>query len=91
MTDCERVFQVVNDKCVAAAALEILELIDDRMGKSSLILTSQHPVSEWHDRIGEPTVADALLDRIVHSAHRIEIKGESLRKRRGMQNTKKVA
>ena len=75
----------------AASAREILELIDDRMGKSSLILTSQHPVSEWHDRIGEPTVADALLDRIVHSAHRIEIKGESLRKRRGMQNTKKVA
>ena len=75
----------------AASAREILELIDDRMGKSSLILTSQHPVSEWHDRIGEPTVADALLDRIVHSAHRIEIKGESLRKRRGMQNTHKVA
>ena len=75
----------------AVSAREILELIDDRMGKSSLILTSQHPVSEWHDRIGEPTVADALLDRIVHSAHRIEIKGESLRKRRGMQNTKKVA
>ena len=56
-----------------------------------LILTSQHPVSEWHDRIGEPTVADALLDRIVHSAHRIEIKGESLRKRRGMRNAQAVA
>lgn len=75
----------------AASAREILELVDDRTGKSSLILTSQHPVSEWHDRIGEPTVADALLDRIVHSAHRIEIKGESLRKRRGVRSAQEIA
>lgn len=70
----------------ASSAREILELVDDRTGKNSLILTSQHPVAEWHDRIGEPTVADALLDRIVHSAHRIDIQGESLRKRRGIRN-----
>lgn len=70
------------------SAREILELVDDRSGKNSLILTSQHPVTEWYDRIGEPTVADALLDRIVHSAHRIEIKGESIRKSRGISNTR---
>ena len=71
----------------AGSAREILELVDDRAGRNSLILTSQHPVSVWHDRIGEPTVADAMLDRIVHSAHRVEIRGESIRKRRGMQNS----
>ena len=75
----------------AISAREILELVDDRVGKSSLILTSQHPIFEWHDRIGEPTVADALLDRIVHSAHRIEIQGESIRKRRGIRNAHTVA
>jgi DNA replication protein DnaC len=68
----------------ATSAREVLELVDDRMGKNSFILTSQHPVDTWHDRIGEPTVADALLDRIVHSSHRIDIKGESIRKRRGI-------
>ena len=67
-----------------ASAREVLEVVDDRTGTSSLILASQHPVDVWHDRIGEPTVADALLDRIVHSAHRIEIRGESLRKRRSI-------
>ncbi len=72
----------------AASAREILELVDDRSGKNSLILTSQHTVDGWHDRIGEPTVADAILDRIVHSAHRIEIKGDSIRKQRGI-NTEK--
>lgn len=72
----------------AASAREILELIDDRTGKNSLILTSQYPVETWHDRIGEPTVADAILDRIIHSAHRIEIKGEeSMRKQKGLNNS----
>lgn len=70
-----------------ASAREILELIDDRTGKNSLILTSQYPVETWHDRIGEPTVADAILDRIIHSAHRIEIKGESIRKQKGLNNS----
>jgi DNA replication protein DnaC len=74
----------------AVSAREILELVDDRAGKNSLILTSQHPVTEWHDRIGEPTVADALLDRIVHSAHRIEIQGESIRKRRGIRSAQVI-
>ena len=72
----------------AVSAREILELVDDRTGRNSLILASQHPVEGWHDRIGEPTVADAILDRIVHSGHRIEIRGESIRKRRGIGGLK---
>jgi DNA replication protein DnaC len=59
-----------------------MELVEDRHGKSALIITSQVPVSKWHDIIGEQTIADALLDRIVHNAHRLELKGESLRKKR---------
>jgi DNA replication protein DnaC len=59
----------------------LMEIIEDRHGKSSLIITSQVPVSKWHDVIGEKTVADAILDRIVHQAHRLDLKGESLRKK----------
>lgn len=61
---------------------DLLELIDDRHGSRSTIVTSQLPVEHWHDVIGEPTLADAILDRIVHSAYRITLKGESMRKRR---------
>lgn len=60
----------------------LMELIEDRHGKGALIITSQLPVNKWHDLIGEQTIADAILDRIVHSAHRLELKGESLRKRK---------
>jgi DNA replication protein DnaC len=60
----------------------LMEIIEDRHGKSSTIITSQVPVSMWHEVIGEQTIADAILDRIVHDAHRIEMKGESLRKKR---------
>ena len=63
-----------------------MEIIEDRHGKTSLIITSQVPVSKWHEIIGEKTIADAILDRIVHDAHRIELKGESLRRKR--ENTK---
>jgi len=57
-----------------------LELMEDRHGLKSTFITSQYPVSKWHDRIGEPTIADAILDRIVHNAHKIPLKGESMRK-----------
>jgi DNA replication protein DnaC len=60
----------------------LMEIIEDRHGKSSLIITSQLPVSKWHEVIGEKTIADAILDRIVHNAHRIELRGESMRKKR---------
>ncbi len=59
----------------------LMEIIEDRHGKGASIITSQLPVNKWYEVIGEQTVADAILDRIVHSAHRIEIKGESLRKK----------
>lgn len=58
----------------------LMEIIEDRHQRSSIIITSQIPVAEWHEMIGEPTIADAILDRLVHSSHRIELDGESLRK-----------
>jgi len=58
----------------------LMEIMEDRHGKHSTIITSQLPVRQWHDVIGEKTIADAVLDRIVHNAHRIELAGESLRK-----------
>lgn len=61
---------------------DLLEVLEDRTGCRSTIITSQLPVSQWHKVIGEPTIADAILDRIVHSAHRITLKGESMRKHR---------
>ena len=56
------------------------EICEDRYQRRSTILTSQLPVSKWHERIGDPTVADGILDRLVHNAHRIEMRGESMRK-----------
>ena len=64
----------------------LMEIIEDRHGKSSTIITSQVPVSKWHEIIGEQTIADAILDRIVHDAHRIEMKGDSLRKKKHVKN-----
>ena len=61
--------------------LMLLEIIEDRHGKKSTIITSQIPVSEWHEAINEPTIADAICDRLVHSAHRLQFDGESLRKK----------
>lgn len=60
----------------------LLEIIEDRHQKSSTIIASQVPVAKWHEIIGESTVADAILDRLVHTAHRLELSGESMRKRR---------
>lgn len=59
----------------------LMEIIEDRHGKRSTIITSQVPVKLWHEIIGEKTIADAILDRIVHNAHRLELTGESMRKR----------
>tara|TARA_B100001146_G_scaffold131018_1_gene115072 strand:- start:42 stop:569 length:528 start_codon:yes stop_codon:yes gene_type:complete len=59
----------------------LMEIIEDRHGQRSTIIASQLPVSKWHDIIGERTLADAILDRLVHTAHRIDIKGESMRRK----------
>jgi len=60
---------------------DLLELIEDRHGLRSTLITSQLPISAWHEYLNDPTVADALLDRLTSGAHRLELKGESLRKR----------
>lgn len=65
----------------AQSRATLMEIFEDRHGKSSTIITSQIPVSKWHDVIGEETIADAILDRLVHDSHRIEMKGESMRKK----------
>ncbi len=61
---------------------DLLEIVDDRIPGLSTAITSQLPVENWHAYVGEPTLADAILDRLVHSAHSIALKGESLRKRK---------
>jgi len=62
--------------------LDLMEIIEDRHGRASTIIASQLPVGNWYDVIGEDTIADAILDRLVHSSYRIELKGESLRKKK---------
>jgi len=62
--------------------LDLMEIIEDRHGKSSTMIASQLPVANWYDIIGEETIADAILDRLVHTSYRVELKGESLRKKR---------
>jgi DNA replication protein DnaC len=60
---------------------DLLEVIEDRHGHASTIITSQLPVENWHENIGDPTIADAILDRLIHNAHRIHLKGGSMRKK----------
>jgi DNA replication protein DnaC len=80
---------VVDDWAMAplgdAERRDFLEICEDRYQVRSLILTSQLPVAKWHEQIGDPTLADSILDRLVHNAHRIEIRGESMRKKRGKE------
>ncbi len=59
---------------------DLLEILDDRCNTRSTLVTSQLPVSHWHDALGDPTLADAILDRLVHRAYKLELRGESLRK-----------
>ena len=67
---------------IAEQQRDLLEIVEDRYNAGSLIITSQVPVDRWHGIVGNPTLADAILDRFIHNAHRIELKGESLRKQR---------
>jgi DNA replication protein DnaC len=61
---------------------DLMEIIEDRHGRASTIIASQLPVGSWYEIIGEATIADAILDRLVHTSHRIELKGESLRRKK---------
>ena len=65
---------------------DLLEIVEDRYDVGSILITSQLPLENWHEIIGDPTIADAILDRVVHNAYRIELSGESLRKTRGQDD-----
>ena len=82
----ERTRLLIIDDCgpeplTAEQRRDLLEIVDDRYEKGSLLVTSQVPVKRWHELMGDPTIGDAILDRVVHRAHRLELKGPSLRKR----------
>jgi DNA replication protein DnaC len=64
---------------------DLLDIVDDRHNRGSIILTSQLPVEHWHDTIGNPTVADAILDRLIHNAHRLQLSGPSMRKLKAIE------
>ena len=68
------------DRLTAAQRRDLMEIVEDRYGHGSILVTSQLPVEAWHDVIGEPTFADAILDRLVHNAHRLPLDGPSMRK-----------
>ena len=68
------------DRLTAPQRRDLMEIVEDRYQNGSIIITSQLPVKAWHDVIGEPTFADAILDRIVHNAHRLPLDGPSMRK-----------
>lgn len=76
---------VIDDWAMApmteAERRDFWEICEERYQRRSMILTSQVPITGWHEQIGDPTLADGILDRLVHNAHRIEMKGESMRKR----------
>jgi len=68
------------DRLTAGQRRDLMEIVEDRHDRGSVLITSQLPVAAWHDVIGEPTFADAILDRLVHSAHRLELDGSSVRR-----------
>jgi hypothetical protein len=72
----------------ATARHDLLEILEERYGRRSTIITSQIPLDKWHELIGDPTYADAILDRIVHNAHRINLTGHSLRRSRATKASK---
>lgn len=66
-----------------------LEILDDRQGKGATLITSQYPLTTWHQLVDNPTIADAILDRLVHQAYKLELKGESLRKKTAIPQKEK--
>jgi len=75
---------IIDDFCITpvkdAERKDLLEVIEDRQGLSSTIISTQIPIKNWYEAIGDPTIADAVLDRLIHNAHKIDLKGESMRK-----------
>lgn len=80
---------VLDDLLVAplkdAERRDLLEVLEDRYGRSSTVVTSQIPTKSWHEALSDPTVADAICDRLVHNAHVLRLKGESIRKKKGLE------
>jgi DNA replication protein DnaC len=70
----------LRDPLSRSQAKELLEILDDRYGRTATMVVTQIPVADWHSRIPDPTLSDAVLDRLVHNAYRLELKGESMRK-----------
>lgn len=79
------------DRLTASQRRDLMEIVEDRHGRGSLLITSQLPVPTWHDVIGEPTLGDAILDRIVHNAYRLELDGPSMRKIKAAETTEPAA
>ena len=69
------------EKMTLSQRNDLLEIMEDRHGLKSTLITSQLPINQWHKAIGDATLADAILDRLVHNSHRLELDGESMRKR----------
>lgn len=70
----------LRDPLSRSQARDLLEILDDRYGRSATMVVTQVPVADWHSRIPDPTISDAVLDRLIHNAYRLELKGESMRK-----------
>jgi DNA replication protein DnaC len=68
------------DPLSRSQARDLLEILDDRYGRNATMVVTQIPVAQWHDRIPDPTLGDAILDRLIQSAYRLELEGESMRK-----------
>jgi DNA replication protein DnaC len=85
---------VVDDFGLEKASVDdyraLLEVVDDRHGNGAILITSQYPVESWHELIGDPTVADALMDRLVHAAYRIALNGESMRRLQARRSVPKA-
>jgi len=75
----------LRDPIPLSAAQDLLEVFDDRFGKTAIVIASQLPVTDWHSRFPDPTLADAILDRTIHNAYRISLNGDSQRKLRGVR------
>ena len=68
------------ERLTAEQRRDLLEIVEDRYANAATLITSQLPIDSWHEIVGEPTFADAILDRIIHNAYRLELQGESMRK-----------
>jgi DNA replication protein DnaC len=77
----------LRDPLSRSQARDLLEILDDRYGRSATVVVTQVPVAEWHSRIPDPTLSDAVLDRLIHNAYRLELEGESMRKVHSLLHT----